>query len=49
MRPGSARRGNPAGNLRALELVLSREDSAAIDALDHGGRLVSPCFAPARD
>jgi len=47
--PSSTRRENLAGNLRALELVLSREDSAAIDALDHGGRLVSPDFAPAWD
>lgn len=47
--PSSTRRENLAGNLRALELVPSREDSAAIDALDHGGRLVSPDFAPAWD
>jgi len=47
--PSSTRRENLASNLRATELVLGREDSAAIDALDNGGRLVSPDFAPAWD
>ena len=47
--PSSTRRENLASNLRATELVLGREDSAAIDARDDGGRLVSPDFAPAWD
>ncbi|MGF6179932.1 2,5-diketo-D-gluconate reductase B [Massilia sp. UYP32] len=47
--PSSTKRENLAGNLRATELVLGREDSAAIDALDDGARLVSPDFAPAWD
>ena len=47
--PSSTRRENLAGNLRAPGLLLGIEDSAAIDALDNGGRLVSPDFAPAWD
>lgn len=47
--PSSTRRANLAGNLQAPALVLSLEDHAAIDALDNGGRLVSPDFAPAWD
>lgn len=47
--PSSTRRDNLASNLAARELVLDAADSAAIDALDHGGRLVSPDFAPAWD
>jgi 2,5-diketo-D-gluconate reductase B len=44
--PSSTRRENLAGNLAASRLVLSREDMAAIDALDRGERLVDPDFAP---
>ena len=47
--PSSTKRANLASNLRARDLVLSREDIAAIDALDRGERLVSPDFAPAWD
>ena len=47
--PSSTKRDNLASNLRARALVLGRDDSAAIDALDNGGRLVSPDFAPAWD
>ena len=47
--PSSTKRENLAGNLRALDLVLGQDDSAAIDALDNGGRLVNPDFAPAWD
>jgi len=47
--PSSTKRDNLASNLRARALVLGRDDSAAIDALDNGGRLVSPEFAPAWD
>jgi len=50
--PSSTKRENLASNLEARKLVLSLEDSAAIDALDvqdGGGRLVSPDFAPQWD
>lgn len=47
--PSSTRRENLAGNLQASTLVLGPDDRAAIDALDNGGRLVSPDFAPAWD
>ena len=47
--PSSTRRANLAGNLAARRLVLSVDDSAAIDALDDGWRLVSPDFAPQWD
>jgi len=47
--PSSTKRDNLASNLAARTLVLGRDDSAAIDALDNGGRLVSPEFAPAWD
>jgi len=47
--PSSTKRDNLASNLAARTLVLGRDDSAAIDALDNGGRLVSPDFAPAWD
>lgn len=47
--PSSTRRANLAGNLAASELVLAREDIAAIDGLDRGERLVSPEFAPLWD
>jgi 2,5-diketo-D-gluconate reductase B len=44
--PSSTKRANLESNLRARDLILSREDIAAIDALDRGERLVSPDFAP---
>ncbi|SFC13513.1 2,5-didehydrogluconate reductase DkgB [Massilia yuzhufengensis] len=47
--PSSTKRANLAGNLLADSLVLAPEDIAAIDALDNGGRLVDPAFAPAWD
>lgn len=47
--PSSTRRENLASNLQAQQLVLSVDDSAAIDALDNGGRLVNPDFAPQWD
>ena len=47
--PSSTKRDNLASNLAACELVLDVADSAAIDALDNGGRLVSPDFAPSWD
>jgi 2,5-diketo-D-gluconate reductase B len=47
--PSSTKRANLAGNLLATSLVLAPEDIAAIDALDNGGRLVSPEFAPQWD
>jgi len=47
--PSSTRRANLASNLAASSLVLSRDDIAAIDALERGERLVSPDFAPRWD
>ena len=47
--PSSTKRANLAGNLAADTLVLDALEHAAIDALDNGGRLVSPDFAPAWD
>ena len=47
--PSSTRRENLAGNLAARALVLSKQDLAAIDALDRHERLVSPDFAPTWD
>jgi 2,5-diketo-D-gluconate reductase B len=47
--PSSTRRANLASNLAASSLVLSRDDIAAIDALDRGERLVDPDFAPRWD
>ncbi|MFC0250288.1 2,5-didehydrogluconate reductase DkgB [Massilia consociata] len=47
--PSSTKRANLAGNLAARSLVLAPGDIAAIDALDSGGRIVSPDFAPAWD
>jgi len=47
--PSSTRRGNLASNLAAPGLRLAPEDSAAIDALERGERLVSPDFAPRWD
>jgi 2,5-diketo-D-gluconate reductase B len=47
--PSSTRRANQASNLAASSLVLSRDDIAAIDALDRGERLVDPDFAPRWD
>ncbi|WP_306397405.1 2,5-didehydrogluconate reductase DkgB [Telluria beijingensis] len=47
--PSSTKRANLASNLEAPQLVLSLDERAAIDALDNGGRLVSPDFAPAWD
>ena len=47
--PSSTRRENLAGNLAARDLVLSRDDLAAIDALDRGERLVNPDFGPQWD
>jgi 2,5-diketo-D-gluconate reductase B len=47
--PSSTRRENLAANLEATGLTLSAADSAAIDALERGERLVSPDFGPAWD
>jgi 2,5-diketo-D-gluconate reductase B len=47
--PSSTRRANLESNLRARDLILSREAIAAIDALDRSERLVSPDFAPTWD
>lgn len=47
--PSSPKRENLAGNLASDQLVLTLADHAAIDALDKGGRLVSPDFAPRWD
>jgi len=47
--PSSTQRANQAGNLAARALTLSLEDSAAIDALERGERLVNPDFAPRWD
>ena len=47
--PSSTRRANLASNLAAGALVLTPRDSAAIDALDRGERLVDPDFAPRWD
>jgi 2,5-diketo-D-gluconate reductase B len=47
--PSSTRRENLAGNLAARDLVLSRDDLAAIDRLDRGERLVNPDFGPQWD
>ncbi len=47
--PSSTQRANLESNLRARDLILSREDIAAIDALDRGERLVNPDFAPQWD
>lgn len=47
--PSSTKRDNLAGNLEARKLVLGLDDSAAIDALDNGERLVNPDFAPQWD
>lgn len=44
--PSSTRRANLASNLAAAVLRLAPEDSAAIDALERGERLVNPDFAP---
>ncbi|KQQ96798.1 2,5-didehydrogluconate reductase DkgB [Massilia sp. Leaf139] len=44
--PSSTRRANLASNLAARDLVLGRQDIAAIDGLDRDERLVSPDFAP---
>jgi 2,5-diketo-D-gluconate reductase B len=44
--PSSTRRENLASNLAAAVLRLAPEDSAAIDALERGERLVNPDFAP---
>ncbi|MGH8854590.1 MAG: aldo/keto reductase, partial [Telluria sp.] len=47
--PSSTKRANLSSNLAASGIKLAREDFAAIDALDHGGRLVSPEFGPEWD
>ena len=47
--PSSTQRVNQAGNLAARALTLAPEDSAAIDALERGERLVNPDFAPRWD
>jgi len=47
--PSSTKRANLESNLRARDLILSRQDIADIDALDRDERLVSPDFAPAWD
>ena len=47
--PSSTRRANLASNLAASSLVLSRDDIAAIDALERSERLVDPDFAPRWD
>ena len=47
--PSSTRRENLASNLAAPGLVLAPADSAAIDALERGERLVNPDFAPRWD
>jgi 2,5-diketo-D-gluconate reductase B len=47
--PSSTRRANLASNLAASGVVLTARDSAAIDALERGERLVNPDFAPRWD
>jgi 2,5-diketo-D-gluconate reductase B len=47
--PSSTRRANLASNLAAPGLRLTLDDSAAIDALERGERLVNPDFAPRWD
>lgn len=47
--PSSTKRANLESNLGSTGITLALEDIAAIDALDRGGRLVSPEFAPEWD
>jgi 2,5-diketo-D-gluconate reductase B len=47
--PASTNRGHLASNLRALDLDLTSEEVAEIDALDRGERLVNPAKSPVWD
>jgi 2,5-diketo-D-gluconate reductase B len=47
--PASRRREHMAANLRALDLALSDDDLAEVDALDRGLRLINPTKAPVWD
>lgn len=47
--PSSTKREHLAGNLGSTGLALSPDELAAIEALDAGGRLVDPDFAPRWD